>query len=53
MNNSRKSLCILMILFSFFSCKKKSTDNDIEVAPVIPAPAFDINSIKDTYEDLA
>jgi arabinan endo-1,5-alpha-L-arabinosidase len=41
-----------LLLFSLAACKKE-TVNDPNPNPVPPAQSFDINSINDTYEDVA
>lgn len=35
------------------ACKKGGTDDSTGLPPVVPEPAFDINSIRDTYLDVA
>jgi arabinan endo-1,5-alpha-L-arabinosidase len=47
----------LIVLFCFASCKKETGNNGVppptDTTEIPPPPAFDINSINDTYEDVA
>lgn len=50
----RQVSCAVIVVFFFASCKKGGTEGGGETTPpVVEPPAFDINSINDTYGDVA
>ena len=52
-NTLRQTAYALCLLLFFISCKKGGGTVDGGTPPVVPEPPFDINSIKDTYADVA
>lgn len=52
-NIIRQTVCAISLVVFFISCKKNDTTDDGGTPPVVPDPVFDINSIHDTYGDVA
>lgn len=49
----QQTVYTISVALLFFSCKKSNPTADPGTPPVVPDPVFDINSIHDTYGDVA